>query len=138
MKHATVLLLVIAAVVAGALGMGYISQQEPAQEVVDQALGDIVRFTGSVTSTGVYVAAQDSTDASTLVVATSSERQYLAIVNDSANTVYICLTMLGCDGNTGIRLNANGGSYEINQENLYTGPVYGSASSTSRLTVTYK
>ena len=52
----------------------------------------------------------------------NASRKYALIVNDSANVVYI---KLGATAvlNTGIRLNAYGGSYEINETNLYTGVI---------------
>lgn len=59
---------------------------------------------------------------STLVLATSTGRTYAVIVNDSANVVYLSL---GHNATTtsGIRLNASGGSYEINNNNLFIGAI---------------
>ena len=56
-------------------------------------------------------------------------------VNDSDETIYLNLSGTAVM-NEGIRLNANGGSYEINLNNLYTGAVTGICSSgTKNLTV---
>lgn len=66
---------------------------------------------------------------STLITATSSSRQYLGIVNDGDTAVYINFGNAAQLGK-GIRLNANGGSYEVNGENLFMGAVYGIATST--------
>lgn len=66
---------------------------------------------------------------STLITATSSSRQYLGIVNDGDTAVYLNFGNAAQLGK-GIRLNANGGSYEINGNNLFMGAVYGIATST--------
>lgn len=60
--------------------------------------------------------------ASTAVLAANANRRFATFVNDSANTIWLCMAAAAVI-NTGIRLNANGGSYEINQTNLYTGQV---------------
>lgn len=56
--------------------------------------------------------------------AANTSRTYLALINDSDATIYV---KLGADAvlNQGIRLNANGGSYEMSDAigNLYTGAV---------------
>lgn len=91
--------------------------------------GGGTRFTNIPLNSNVVV-----TTSSTLVAATSTARQYLTIVNDSANTVYISEGQAAV-GSNGIRLNASGGSYEINALNLYTGAIYAIASSTSILDV---
>lgn len=59
-------------------------------------------------------------------------RKYAAFVNDSDTVVYIYLGDFANSStasttvvaNAGIRINANGGSYEILPENLYTGEVW--------------
>lgn len=53
-----------------------------------------------------------------------SDRLYALIVNDSDTIVYLNLGAAAVVGE-GIRLNANGGAFEINWTNLYTGAVYG-------------
>ena len=73
---------------------------------------------------------------STAVLSNNNGRIYAAIVNNSANTVYLNLgTASTTADDYTIRLNANGGSYEINIENMYTGPVYASSSAASSLLV---
>ena len=59
---------------------------------------------------------------STAVIAANAARTFATFVNDSANVIYICLGTPAV-ANAGIRLNANGGSFEINRDNLYTGAV---------------
>ena len=71
-----------------------------------------------------------SADDKTVLVGTGStgvldrnpNRKFATFVNDSDQTIYV---FLGSPAvlNTGIRLNAFGGNYEINATNLFTGPV---------------
>lgn len=76
-------------------------------------------------STGTNSAVSVTT--STTAIATSNVgRQYLIIVNDGAYPVYLGLGASAV-ASTGIRLNANGGSYEINQDNLFVGAINGIA-----------
>lgn len=72
----------------------------------------------SVTDTAVAV-----DTASTLVLAANVHRADAVFVNDSNKEIYLAR------GNAavlheGIRLNASGGSYEINLDNLFLGAVY--------------
>ena len=71
----------------------------------------------SVTDTKVAV--QDTT---TVVLAANPARKDAVIVNDSNQAIYLAR---GNDAvlNEGIRLNANGGSYEINRDNLFLGAI---------------
>ncbi|CAM5999297.1 unnamed protein product [Sphagnum balticum] len=83
-------------------------------------------------STGVSVG-----DTSTLLLPASSGRVYAVIVNDGSEPVYLAMTGGGAAvANSGVRLNADGGSYEINFLNQYVGAIYGiTATSTSNVTV---
>lgn len=64
------------------------------------------------------------------------QRNYALLVNDSDSVAYISLGIPAA-ANTGIRLNANGGSYEINAINLFKGAIYGlSTAATKKLMVT--
>ncbi len=64
------------------------------------------------------------TAASSEVLAANTDRRYALFINDSDTVIYL---MLGADAvaNQGIRLNANGGSYEISAKlgSLYLGAV---------------
>lgn len=77
---------------------------------------------------GSYVTATHSaysvTNADTQALAANTQRSYLLIVNDSDTIIYIALGATAAV-NTGIRLNANGGSYEMSRHlgNLYTGAI---------------
>ena len=72
---------------------------------------------------------------STTILSADSDRKFAVIVNDSDETVYLSLTATALM-NQGIRINANGGWYEINSTNLYTGIITGICSSGSKV-VTY-
>lgn len=62
--------------------------------------------------------------ASTLILPANPSRVYAAICNDSDTTIYLKIGAPAVVGE-GIRLNANGGVYEINWTNLHTLAVYG-------------
>ena len=61
-----------------------------------------------------------------VILAANVNRLYALFVNDSETIVYLALGGAAAL-NTGIRLNANGGSYEMSKKlgNLYTGVVNG-------------
>lgn len=83
-------------------------------------------------STGPTVSGTSST-----VLAASSGRVYAVFVNDGAVPIYLSLNGVAAVANKGIRLNASGGSYEINLSNQYVGAVNAiTSSSTAVLTVT--
>ena len=67
----------------------------------------------------------------TVALAANAGRKTATFVNDSDEVIYL---QLGADAalNEGIRLNASGGSYEINHTNLYTGAVNAICSSGSK------
>lgn len=60
--------------------------------------------------------------ATTVVLAANPRRADAVFVNDSNTEIYLAR---GNDAvmNAGIRLNANGGSYEINRNNLFLGAI---------------
>lgn len=66
------------------------------------------------------------TTASTLILVANADREYALIINDSDTAIYV---MFGGAAvvNTGVRLNANGGSYEMSKAlgNLNQFAVYG-------------
>ena len=70
----------------------------------------------------------------TEILAESDTRMYASIVNDSDNVVYLAV---GADAvmNKGIRLNANGGSFEMNRFNLCDQAVNGITLSPGNVTV---
>lgn len=63
------------------------------------------------------------TSAATLVLSTDSQRKYAAVVNDSDTVIYLSLGDPAAAGE-GIRLNSEGGSYEIGPFNLWRGAVW--------------
>ncbi len=66
-------------------------------------------------------------------------RQYAKITNDSDYVVYLALGSTATV-NSGIRLNASGGTYEIDSNNLYVGTIsaISTTSTTSTLTTVEK
>ena len=66
------------------------------------------------------------TTSSGAVLAANANRKYALLINDSDTTIYMKLGAAAVV-NQGIRLNANGGSYEMSTlfGNLYTGAIYG-------------
>ena len=75
------------------------------------------------------------TTSSTVIKASNSDRLHLVIVNDSDVVIYLGVGD-GAVLNQGIRLNANGGAYEINWSNLYTGGIWGIHGGTGNKVVT--
>jgi len=67
----------------------------------------------------------------TEILAYNANRVYAAIVNDSDQDIYLAFGEAAVM-NKGIRINANGGSYEILIENLWLGTVNGICSSGSK------
>ena len=78
------------------------------------------------------------TTTSAAVLATNGAREYALIVNDGSSACYLNLGSTAV-ASEGIRVNANGGSYEMSRNwgNLYTGAINGIlASGTATLIVT--
>ena len=78
------------------------------------------------------------TATSAAVLATNGGREYALIVNDGSVACYLNLGSTAV-ASEGIRVNANGGSYEMSRNwgNLYTGAINGIlASGTATLIVT--
>jgi len=60
--------------------------------------------------------------ATLLVLPANPKREGAIFTNDSANVIYLHKAQQAAV-NTGIRLNAAGGAYEITEWNLYKGPI---------------
>ena len=74
------------------------------------------------------------------ILAASATRQYALFTNDSDTVIYLNLGASSTAAiGKGMRLNANGGSYEISSDNLYIGIISAiSSADTKNLTVVYK
>ena len=73
---------------------------------------------------------------STVILASNTNRVYALIVNDSNATIYLAIGVAAVL-NKGIRINANGGSYEVTSNNLNVGSINGiSAAGGKNVTVT--
>ena len=68
---------------------------------------------------------------STAVAAVNEKRRYLLLVNDSDTVIYLKFGVAAV-ANQGIRINANGGSYEMSMQagNLHRGAINGIHAST--------
>lgn len=88
-------------------------------KATEEVLNDTFNAVESIKHTAVSAGS-----ASTVVLAANSKRKYILLVNDSDATIYLNLGGAAAV-NTGIRLNANGGSFEIsaNLGNLYLGAI---------------
>lgn len=81
-----------------------------------------------VSSTSTTTSATDNQ----LVVANNADRCNLVLTNDSDTTMYLYRGYFGSYtdasttniANTGIRLNANGGTYEMDTPGIYTGEIW--------------
>lgn len=51
-------------------------------------------------------------------------RTYALITNDSATTTYLSFSSAHASSTFSVRLAANGGTYTIDSDNLYSGPIY--------------
>jgi hypothetical protein len=95
----------------------------------------VARESAGADLTGAYTTpthtAVNVATATTAIIAANANRKYLLLVNDSDTPIWI---KLGANAvaNQGIRINANGGSYEMSakQGNLYLGAVNGIHAST--------
>ncbi len=92
-------------------------------------------FAGTATNTSSTI-----TTASSEILARNVDRRYAAIVNDGGNPIYLALVddaVASSTSKAGIRLNANGGSIEFDNQFPYAGSVQAiTASGTSTVTVT--
>ncbi len=71
---------------------------------------------------------------STLVVATSTSRNFIQISNDSANVVYISIGETSVIGR-GIRIPVNG-SFTMKSDDMFTAAIYGTALASSTISYT--
>lgn len=92
--------------------------------------GEMFPITRMATS-GVIAITPASKTTNELLVGSSTARSYLAITNDCTSPVYLSFNDESVFDNNnlsaGLRLNANGGSFEVNQQNRYTGAIRASS-----------
>ena len=128
-------LLVVVAIFATVLFTAQITATKIANKVSNArstsnlGAAELNRYTKVPTNTSF-----DCGPTSNITVATSSARQYLALVNDGATAVYLGIGASAVSSK-GIRLNSTGGSYEMGLEGLFTGSIYCISSATSTLTI---
>lgn len=93
---------------------------------LDSLLATLLRRSSTATPTKVTIGAT-----STTVLAANTNRNFVDIVNDSDETIYVALASAAVM-NEGIPLIAHGGSFEINATNMFTGAIYAICSSGSK------
>ena len=95
----------------------------------------IIAFAAKGTYTTPANSAHNVTTSTSAILAANSNRLYAVIVNDSDVVIYLGI---GANAvlNQGVRINANGGAYEINWTNLYTGAINGIHGGTGNKVVT--
>ena len=94
-------------------------------------------FFSSGTTAG---ATTTSTNLPVKVLSNNSDRHYATIQNDSDTVVYLHLERFASGAaastsvllNQGIRLNADGGTFEINVNNMYTGEIWATSSAANK------
>lgn len=120
--------LVIVVIVGGLFVTQNYIQREVTQDSIQlEGLGPRVPtfgFNNRVATTG-RMAIQAGQDIQ--ILGTTTNRMYAAVTNDCSSVVYLTLDN-DAPQDFGIRLNANGGSYEINDQNLYTGAIRATSS----------
>ena len=81
-----------------------------------------VQLTGSITTITYSVLA--TTTSSQLALAVNTNRKYAMLINDSDTAIYVKIAATAV-ANEGIRLNPNGGAYEISSAigNLHIGEI---------------
>lgn len=114
-------------VIAFAIGFSFLSSSKT---LADSGQPNTIRTMNI--STGISVGTS-----SVNILPASSSRVYAVFVNDSSNVIYLSFTSANAVSGQGIRLNANGGSYELNLSNDYIGNINAiAAGAGSNLTVT--
>jgi hypothetical protein len=101
------------------------------QALLTALLGKGIKLSGSITTVTHSVATAGV--ATSAMLAANANRKYALIVNDSDTVIYIKIGAAAVL-NQGIRINANGGSYEMSNAigNLNTGAINGIASAAAK------
>lgn len=138
MNNALKVLLITLVGVAVMVGVATYTAKGVAVSVVQQIQESGAKNLGSV-DLNRFVKAPTNTIASCgqtsgLLVATSTSRLYLALVNDGTSTIYLALGKTAI-GSNGIRLNGSGGTFEMGSEAMFTGAINCISSSTGAVTV---
>ena len=87
-----------------------------------------------ITNEGITQTATSTSAEAITVLEENYGRTYALIVNDSDTVMYLNFgAKANAALNAGIRLNANGGSYEITPENLYVGQISATTTAASKV-----
>ena len=100
--------------------------------------GEMFPITNMATSGVISISTSNARNE--LLIATNTQRTYLGITNDCTSPVYLSFnnkqTFIGNVLASGLRLNASGGSFEVTQNNRYTGAVRASSTANCKVSVT--
>ena len=140
------------------LGLGqfikqYTPEQEEVQRVKEKAANVWENATGGLGGSNFFPSNPIYTSASTSAMTTlagtgdlrvlasstgTNFRIYAAFVNNCTDKIFLSMNndkQMASNANEGIMINANGGSYEINANNMYYGAVRASSTSACELLV---
>lgn len=83
----------------------------------------------TITKAGTHGGAVYASTTAGGIIGRNEDRQYAAVINDGTSTVYLCLatstdSSVVTVAHKGIRLNANGGSFEILPDNHWIGEIW--------------
>ena len=103
--------------------------KSPIYDTEGKAIGSVVqagkrRLAMNTWNTFTTITTTNATvgSSTTQILASNSNRIYAIIVNDSDETIYLALSD-SAEMNKGIRLGANGGTFEINNNKHFTGAI---------------
>lgn len=134
-KYLFISLFILLTAVGGfAIGRDVVTQNAQAQVGGSFQANKFIRFS---TSSAITIPGTTG-GTNQQLLATNTARIYAAIVNDCSSVVYLGFNGNPAIINSGIRLNANGGSYEINEQNLYIGAISGTSTASCVVTVVEK
>lgn len=116
---------VILVVLALAVGWLFLQENKDTKDTSFGSAFDAATFKSAATSGAMTIGIDEQ------ILASSTARTNAIVCNDSAQVVYLGLdqdNLLLEDGsNQSLRLNANGGCFEINENNLYQGAIRASS-----------
>jgi len=127
LKMPLIIVVALLAVVGSVNAFNMQMTPEEAQDVIcEDVLGGVDIVIENITTSKTAVGATN-----TVIVPANVARKYLAVVNDSDEAIYISIGEAAVL-NEGIRLNANGGSFEMTGENMSFKAINGISTSGSK------
>lgn len=138
MKKLIISLLALFLVVGAVSALEIISTTQEIRELFEQEQQD--NFGATWTGEAVNSATTTQTALPVMILDYNQARESAVIINDSDTVIYLHLGYFENASNAsssvkinqGIRLNASGGSYEINKSNLYKNQVWATSTASSK------